>query len=139
MEKATGEVVIRCIIEIAGFPKEHVKESAKNLLGKIKELKDVKVGNIETAELKEIKEMWSTFIEIEIEFAKLESMIAFCFNFMPSSIEILKPVRFNLEAGELEGYMNEILRRLHNFSMTITNLAIKKKVLEKRLATNQKE
>ncbi len=133
-----AKITIRTIIEIAGFPKEHVEESTKKVLEKIKELKDVKVLEQEIAEVKEVKKMWSTFMEIKIELKDMQSLIAFSFNFMPSSIEIIEPKDFTLKEVELSEFLNELLRRLHNYSMTISNLAIKNKVLEKKLQDAKK-
>lgn len=131
-------VEVRTIIEVAGFPKGHVEASAKKLIEAIKNLKDLKVKTIELAEVKEIKNMWSTFLESEIEFKDIDSIVEFCFNFMPSSIEILEPSNFKLEQRELTRIMNELLRRLHNYSMVISNLVMEKKVLEKKVANSQK-
>ncbi len=132
------KIEVRTIIEVAGFPKEHVETSAKKLIEAIKNLKDLKVKTIELAEVKEVKNMWSTFLEAEIKFNDIESIVEFCFNFMPSSIEILEPSNFRLEQRELANLMNDLLRRLHNYSMAISGLVMEKKVLEKKLSSSQK-
>ena len=132
------KIEARTIIEVAGFPKEHVENSAKKLIETIKNLKDLKVETIELAEVKEVKNMWSTFLEAELKFNDIESMVEFCFNFMPSSIEILEPSNFRLEQRELANLMNDLLRRLHNYSMAISGLVMEKKVLEKKLSSLQK-
>ena len=132
------KIEVRTIIEVAGFPKEHVEASAKKLIETIKNLKDLKVKTIELAEVKEVKNMWSTFLEAELKFNDIESMVEFCFNFMPSSIEILEPSNFRLEQRELTNLVNDLLRRLHNYSMAISGLVMEKKVLEKKLSSLQK-
>ena len=132
------KIEVRTIIEVAGFPKEHVEDSANKLIEAIKNLKNIKVETIELAEVKEVKDMWSTFLEAEIEFKNIDSIVEFCFNFMPSSIEILEPSNFRFEQRELTNLMNDLLRRLHNYSMAISGLVMEKKVMEKKLSNLQK-
>ena len=60
--------VINTIIEIVGFPKEHIEKTMNSVIEKIKEDKKVKLISHSIREPKEVKNMWSTFTEFKVEF-----------------------------------------------------------------------
>ncbi|GAI04695.1 unnamed protein product, partial [marine sediment metagenome] len=99
--KEEQKITARIIIEILGAPKDHVEKTMKLVLGKVKEQKYLKLLNEKTFEAKQIKKFWSTFSEIEISVENISNLIGFCFDFMPSSIEILEPENFGVEAAEI--------------------------------------
>ena len=71
-------ITARLIIEIAGFPKEHIESVMKGVMEQIKASNDVLSYDI--YEAKEVEQMWSTFTEMEINFKELKDLIAFCFD-----------------------------------------------------------
>ena len=124
---------IRTVVEIAGFPKEHIENVMKNVITKIKEDKDVVVLRVSIADTKQVKEIWSTFAEFELEFKSLLSMINFCFDYTPSSIEILHPENLELPSIDLSDFMNDLLAKLHQYNMIVTNLNSENQVLKMTL------
>src|SRR3989344_4735470 len=95
----TTKMVVRVIIEVAGFPKEHVEQVIKKMVDRIKEQEKVLRSDI--FEAKQIKEFWSTFTEMELSFEGMDHLSGFCFEYMPSSLEILEPERLRLESKDL--------------------------------------
>jgi hypothetical protein len=76
-----GQVYFRSIIEVVGRPKEHVKETIRNHVEKIKKDENLELGKTEFAEIKKVEEekeedLWSTFVEIELWAKNLPSV--FC-------------------------------------------------------------
>lgn len=119
----------RIIIEIAGFPKEHIEEVLKKIVQKIKTEK--KVLKYQIFEAEQHEKLYSTFTEMEIEFKNLEELSAFCFDYMPSSIEILSPLELKLLAKDYENMFNDIMAKLHQYDMTIKNLKAENMLLKK--------
>ncbi len=128
----------KVISEVLGSPQEHVDKTLNLLIDKLKERKELNIGNekIFQAEKIENKQLFSGFIEYEINVENLNQLSGFCFDFMPSSIEILEPDELKTSSVIIGELFNEILARLHQNDMflrnTIAELAYLKKKSEKK-------
>lgn len=114
---------IRCkiIIEMLGKPKEHVEKTLRSYVDKIKDDPELIVLNTEFADAQEKEKLWSTFAELEVVIKGIPKLIAFCFDYMPSSIEILKPEEFSMKKSTIEDFINNLQARLHNVDMIVKN------------------
>lgn len=138
-----GWLHCRVIIEIAGKPKEHVEKTAQDYVEKLKKEKDMLVVKETIAELKKqdtgakeegtIKEMWITFIEMEILFKSPMVLTYFCFDYMPSMIEVLAPEKLTFEAKELGDFFNDLQARLHQVNIIVKQLQSKAPFLNKNI------
>jgi hypothetical protein len=128
------KITTRTIIEIAGFPKEHIEEVMQKIIGKIKEKFEViKSETFESVELKDkMTGFWSAFSEIELKFEDINSMTLFCFEYMPSSIEILEPEELIFGSIDFSGFLNDLLARLHEYDMVVKNLQAENMMLKKK-------
>jgi len=79
------------------------------------------------AEAKEVKGLWSTFGEFEIGFSNFEDIGSFCFEFMPSSIEIISPAKIELDSKEVEDFTNDVLAKLHQYDMIVKQMILKQR------------
>lgn len=125
-------MIIRAIIEIVGGPKEHIEKVLGLVIDKLKQEDNLKVLRAEGFDAKEVKGLWSCFAEVEIEFKKLERFIGFCFDYMPSSIEILEPNELKIESGSFGDIMNDLLAKLHQYDLLIKGLKAENIVLKKK-------
>lgn len=125
---------VRFIIEIAGYPKEHIENTMKGVVNKVRNEKKVLNYKIYEAEQKE--RLFSTFAEVEIEIKDFDEFVGICFDYMPSSVEILKPDKFNLNSKDFENFVNDLLAKLHQYDMIIKNLKAQNMVLNKELGTS---
>lgn len=125
-------ITIRAIIEVIGKPKDFVEKVIKGVVNKIKEEKKVIKYKIFEAEEKK-DNVFSGFTEIELEFKNFDDLSLFCFQFMPSSVEILKPDKFNIDSKEVENFLNDILGKLHHNDMMLKKLGLENQMLRKRL------
>ena len=134
-----GYILCRCIIEIAGTPKSHIEntiklvvEDIKNKEGKDIILKSGDVFKTEEIELKDIKQkgkLFSTYAELELLFRNIPVLIGFCFDYMPSSLEIIEPEGLSLNTKDFAGLLNDLLARLHQVDMTLKGLKAENKIL----------
>ena len=101
------KIVARVIIEMLGAPKEYIELTLKNYIEKLKKdgIKIIK-ETVEPAQKQ--NELFSTFVELDIEFEKMEELFGFCFDSMPSSVEILEPEELQITAGELSDHLNDL-------------------------------
>ena len=126
------KVVCREIIEIAGFPKEHVDQTMQNVVNHLKKQENFKLLSHKTFPSEKIKEMFSTFTEFELEFPRFDDILDFAFAFLPSSIEILKG-KENFNVSEVTGILNDTLAQLHKYDMVVKNLRLRVMALEKEV------
>ena len=127
----TTKMVVRVIIEVAGFPKEHVEQVIKKMVDRIKEQEKILRSDI--FEAKQIKEFWSTFTEMELSFEGMDHLSGFCFEYMPSSLEILEPERLRLESKDFENAYNDLLGKLHHYDMSLKNTNAANLLFQKKL------
>lgn len=130
-EISRKKLVARVIVEVAGFPKEHIESVIKRLVEKIKTEEEVLRSDI--FEIKKINEFWSTFTEIELVFTDLDHLSKFCFEYMPSSIEVIEPDRFNLDAKDFEDVYNDVLGKLHHYDMNVKSIKAANIIFQKKL------
>ncbi len=133
--------LIRCrtVLEILGAPKEHVEKTIKLLVEKIKENSEITVLNEKYADINEVKEqeksMFSTFVELELILKGITTLTYFCFNFMPSSIDIEKPKETILKNTELSNIFNDLQAKLHEVDMVAKKLRIEGDFLKRNMNT----
>ena len=124
------KIVARVIIEMLGAPKEYIELTLKNYIEKLKKdgIKIIK-ETVEPAQKQ--NELFSTFVELDIEIEKMEELFGFCFDSMPSSVEILEPEELQITAGELSDHLNDLQAKLHEVDMVVKTTRAQNKVLDK--------
>ena len=63
----------------------------------------------------------------------VENLIGFCFDFMPSSIEILEPNNLSMEIQEIGDLLNDLLARLHKYDMALKSIRAQNIILSREL------
>lgn len=118
-----GYVHARSILEMVGRPKEHIESTLNSYVEKIKNEEAFEVIKSDFEESKEVEnEMFSTFVELEILAKSAEDLVWFCFDYMPSSIEIIEPEEIKYKTHEFTNFLNDLQTRLHNTDMVAKKL-----------------
>ncbi|MBS3131784.1 hypothetical protein J4212_05100 [Candidatus Woesearchaeota archaeon] len=112
---------VRCrtIIEVLGKPKEHVEETIRKYTGQITKDENLVLLNMKISEPQQHDDLWSAFAELELVIKGIGNVIGFCFDYMPSSIEILKPEEFVMKAQTIQDFVNDLQARLHSVDMAV--------------------
>lgn len=124
------------ILEVVGRPPEHLTETLKNLIEKMKQEKDVNVKNSKIKEpvlMKDQKDFYTNFAEIEIEVESPLKLLVMVFGYMPAHLEITYPENIKLTNDGFGGILNELTRRLHGYDEVVRVIQMEKKILEKKL------
>ena len=132
-----GYILCRSIIEVAGTPKEHIEKTIKLVVETIKNQKGIilasgdvfKTKEVELKELKEKGKLFSTYAELELLFKDVPTLIGYCFDYMPSSLEILEPKDLRFDTNGLAGLLNDLIAKLHSVDMILKNLRAENKIL----------
>lgn len=126
---AEGNIHFTTILEMMGKPKEHIEQTLKEYVEKIKNDEHFELVKADFEEAKEFEDgMFSVFVELDVLSKNAEQLLLFCFDYMPSSIEIIDPEVIKHSSYEFSGYLNDLQTRLHNMDM----------IVKKVNATNQK-
>jgi len=117
------------IVEIMGKPREHVEETMRLYIEKMKKEKDIKMTSADISGAEEKEGYFSTFAEVEF-LAKTPSRVAdYCFDYMPSSIELVEPDSIRFDSHQLSNFFNDLQARLHKLDMLVKKLRAENEVL----------
>lgn len=131
---------IRMIVEIMGAPKTHIEETMKKVVEKLETEKGIKVLKKKTFDCKELKNgLFSTFSEIEFEANELQKISDICFDYMPSSVEILEPAGADMDMAVLSDMFNDILAKLHRYDMLVKNFNAENRLLKEKMEKMRKD
>ena len=128
-----SKIVIRTIIEVLGKPQEHVETAIKKYVQNLKEDKRYHVVREEYAEIKkqEQHDLWAGFAELEFQTEKMEDIISFCFDYMPSLIEIIEPEELTFEDVDVSHFLNDLQAKLHAVDMVAKQMKVENGILQK--------
>lgn len=145
------KVRLMIVIEVLGSPKEHVEKTMAMLIEKLEsdkkfELVKQTTYKVEEQEIKEgekgiikktgkegkIAKLWSTFADIEL-ITPLKNVPDICFDYMPSSIEIMEPQELKIKTTELTNLFNDIQALLHKLDRMTKDLSADNIVLRKEI------
>lgn len=118
-----GWMSISFIFEVLGANKEIVEKSLKQHIEKLDKIKTYfaykkKFSEIEEQEkpLKNIEKGYSQFVEIECMIKDLTSLFVIAISYGPSSVEINKPKKMDLTAGQLQDLVNLVAGTIHKIA-----------------------
>ena len=133
MEK---KIHFRAVVEVLGKPKEHVDASLKEYLQKLKEDARYQVLEEDLADLKQHEEsdLWMAFAELEIKTREVQDIIDFCFDYMPSLIEILEPDELKITSLDVSTFLNDLQAKLHGVDMLAKQLKMENQLLNKSMS-----
>ncbi len=111
------------IFEVLGMNKEIVEKSLKEHIEKLEKIKTSLIykknfSKIEKVEkpMKGIETAYSQIVETEVMVQDLKTLIVITISYGPSSIEILKPNKIEVSAGEIQDIANMISGVIHQIA-----------------------
>jgi len=124
------------ILDIIGRPPEHLVESLEKIIEDMgKEqgvtLKSKKIK--EPAPMKDQKDFYTTFAEIEVEVDEILYLAILMFKYMPAHIEIISPELIALSNNGFNDILNELTRRLHGYDEIARIMQVEKQILLKKI------
>jgi hypothetical protein len=128
-----GHIHIKLIFEMVGNPKEHVEQTLKQYMEKIKEDNAYKFFNEYYAPCEEKDDLWSTFFESDVMVEDLEKLNILCFNLGPASIEIIEPESFDIDQKKMTYLYNDLLSKLHETGVVVKSMSSENELLKLNL------
>jgi len=96
--KETGKITAVMVLEIIGRPAKHLVDTLEEIIKEMGEERGVKINNKkinEPVELKDRKDFFTTFAEIEIEVEAASELAMLMFKYMPAHVEVVSPESIN--------------------------------------------
>lgn len=124
------------IIDVIGRPPKHLTETLTNIVKKIDDEKGVKVVAKKLSEptlMKDQKDFYTSFADVEVEVEEIFDLVILMFKYMPAHIEILYPELIALTNNGWNEILNELTRRLHGYDEIARIVNVEKSILEKKL------
>ncbi len=117
------------IVEILGAPKEHVVETMNKYVEKMKKEKNLKIIDTKISEVEQKEKLFTVFAEVEMLAKTPSNIVDYCFDYMPSSIELLEPENVKFNSHQFSNFFNDLQAKLHQLDMIVKKLRAENKVL----------
>jgi hypothetical protein len=142
----TDKIKARFIFEILGKPAEHIKETLSQMIDKLEEIKGVKISEKTIHEPKliedeKVKDMYTTFAEVEVVSETMNAILAIIFNMFPANVEIIEPETFVVKNFDYSGLLNEVIAKIHRYDEVTKRLLMERNMLVNKIKemSTQKE
>ena len=130
-----GKIVFRMTAEVIGAPQEFVEKTMKKVFERLKEDNEVKIISTKTfdSQKMENEKFWSTFSEVEVEVDNFKKVLDICYDYTPSSLEILEPAGLTLDTEDIGEFLNDFLAKLHKFGTVLKKMQAENIYMMKKL------
>ncbi len=122
------------VLEILGKPAEYIKERLEEIVSKLEEEEKVEIKEKKIAEPKKMKdrELFTTYAEVELE-TSLYKLMLLIFSYMPSNIDIITPENLKIKNNDLNTFLNELVRKLHQYDELARTMMLERQKLVKQI------
>jgi hypothetical protein len=130
------KVTASLLLEVIGRPAEYLTETLNNLIKDIEKEKGVKLKDKRINPpilVKEQKDFYSSFAEIEVEVEEIAYLVSLIFKYMPAHVEIISPQNISLSNSGWADILSELTRRLHGYEEVVRIIDNEKTILENKL------
>jgi len=124
------------IYEMLGKPKENIIKTLATHIENLGKEKGVKVINKKLHEpkpVKDSKELFTTFAEVEVEFDSLNELFGVSFAYMPANIELIYPEKLTLTNERFSTLLSIMLERLHSRDALFNRVVYERNIAFKKL------
>lgn len=124
------------ILEIIGKPPELLVKTLEDMIKSMDEEKGVTVTGKKINEpvlMKDNKEFYTTFAEIDLEVEDILYLSIIMFKYMPAHIEVLEPELIALTNNGWTDILSELTRRLHGYEEIARILQLQNSKMQKKL------
>ena len=137
-----NKIRARFVFEIMGRPAEHIKITLNQFIDKLEEIKEIKieeriVHEPKLIEKENVKDLYSTFAEVELTTETLATVFDIVLHMLPSHVEILEPTSLRIENFNLSSLLSNLTIKIHKYDEIAKASIIDRNILTKRLEEMQ--
>jgi len=134
--RETKGITAMLIVEVIGRPPEHLTETLTGIIQKIGEEKDVIINRQKINEpvlMKDSKDFYTSFAEIEIEVEEVSTLAVLTQKYMPAYIEVISPEVLTLTNNSWNEILNDFVRKLHMYDEVTRVVQMREAQMQKEL------
>ncbi|MFH1802617.1 MAG: hypothetical protein ABH864_04145 [archaeon] len=123
------------ILEILGRPKENIINALGSILEKMSNEKGIKIleKNVHDPEPVEKSDLFTSFVELDVELDSVMNYLTLIFTYMPANIEITHPEKIMFNNITLNEMGNALVQRLHHYDAVTKNTVAERDMLARKL------
>lgn len=121
-ENDKNKIHLRAIIETQSVEPELLKKQSLKLGEAIQQEPDFLVYSLIHASTLKQDEMYSSFIDLTISIKDFKALVRFMHFYGPTTIEVLKPAKLELDAHDLQEGLLDMAQMIHRYSALLTKL-----------------
>lgn len=114
-EKDSYKIKIQMIMDVDGVVKEVVDKHLDNIKGMIEKEKDITIYNIKKSDLLEQDNSYFGYIDVTYTVRDFATLVRILMFYVPSSIEVLAPSKYNMSVYELQDGLIELSQRTQTY------------------------
>ena len=127
-----GGILGSLILEVVGKPKEYVDQTIDKILTKLKGEAKVTIVKTNKQETKELEgKIFSGFIEVEVVTETFQKFLDVCYEYGPTSIEIMEPQKYEMDTKSISGVLNDVVTRAHSSTAHLREALAKIDILDR--------
>jgi hypothetical protein len=129
------EIIFRTVIEVLGKPQEHIEATIKEYVRKLRADESFTVLRAGFAKAKQQEEgdLWTKYAELEIKTESFENLMTFCFEYMPSVVEVVSPAEFKLKDVDMTNFFTDLQAKLHNVDMVAKQVKMENDFMKRNM------
>ena len=142
MTKETKGIRAVLILDIVGKPAEHLIKTLEGMIDKMNNEKGVVVQEKKIKKpvlMKDSKDFYTTFGEIEVEVETFSQLADLMFKYMPAHIEVVEPESISLTNNNLGEILTELTQKLHRYDEVARILEMQNQQMQKKLKELEKK
>ena len=131
-----AKVHVSMIFEILGRPQETVTEALETIITRLSSEKGVKITEKKIHEpipVKEAKDIFTAFAEVNAELDSMANYFGIIFAYMPSNIEITEPQKLTITNQDLNDLAHVLVQRLHNYDAVVKQIKFERITLLEKI------
>lgn len=121
-ENDKNKIQLRAIIETQSVEPELLKKQSLKLGEAIQQEPEFLVYALAHAPTLKQDEMYSSFIDLTISVKDFKALVKFMHFYGPTTIEVLKPAKLELDAHDLQEGLLDMAQMIHRYSTLLTKL-----------------
>lgn len=136
LDKETEGIKAALVFDIIGRPSEYLTETLGKIIDELDKEKGVRVDSKKIHPpvlMKEQKDFYTTFAEVEIEVEQISILALVMFKYMPAHVEVVSPELIALSNGGWSDILSELTTKLHAYEEITRMAQAEKTILENKL------
>ena len=127
-----GYVRAILIIEVLGRPEDYVTRALQAISDNLEKEREIILLEKKVYKPRQVEKsnLFTSFCEIEVLALGIGRLMELCFDYMPSSIEIIEPNNIKLDIANANSVINDLAARLHRYDEFAKSLTVEKNILK---------